>query len=111
MTRKATQSPTLVLLAALCAVTAGCSGTLGGGETVCADHARGLKASPTRAAPNEPFQLHGEGFYGEFVCDDSGPQITSKPVGGRPTDGIRVEFVLARTAVRRTILRRVTAQQ
>ena len=93
MTRKATQSPALVLLTALCAVTAGCGGMPGGGEAACADHARGLEASPARAAPNEPFQLHGEGFYGEFVCDDSGPRILSRPSGGRPTDGIRVELV------------------
>lgn len=80
----------LVLLAAVYAVTAGRGG---GGGAACADHASGLEASPARAAPNEPFRLHGEGFYGDFVCDDSGPQLLSRPAGGRPTDGIRVEFI------------------
>lgn len=90
---KAMRSPTIVLLAALCAVTAGCSGTPVGSEAACADYATILEASPARAAPSEPFRLHGEGFYGEFVCDDSGPRIFSRPAGGRPTDGIRIEFV------------------
>lgn len=77
----------------MCAATAGCSGTLGGSQAECGGPAATLEASPARAAPGEPIRLHGEGFYGDFVCDDNGPEILSRPAGGRFTDGIRVEFV------------------
>lgn len=89
--RKVKPPLALVLLAALYAVTAGCSG-LGGGAA-CAATAAKLEASPARASPNQTFRLHGEGFYGDFICDDTGPPSLSRPAGGRPTDGIRVEFL------------------
>ena len=80
----------LVLLAALWAVAAGRGS---GGDAACAAVASDLEASPAQAAPGELFRLHGEGFYGDFVCDDQGIALFSRPAGGRPTDGIRVEFL------------------
>ena len=78
----------LVLLAVLYAVTAGRSG-----GAACAAVRPSLEASPAEVVPGEPFSLHGEGFYGDFICDDTGPPVSSRPAGGRPTDGIRVEFL------------------
>ena len=80
----------LVVLAALWAVS---TGRGSGGDAACAASTSDLEASPTQAAPGEPFRLHGEGFYGDFVCDDGGSPLFSRPAGGRPTDGIRVEFL------------------
>ena len=79
----------LVLLAVLYALIAG----RGGGGAACAAALPSLEASPARAAPDGSFRLHGEGFYGDFVCDDTGPAFLSRPAGGRPTGDIRVEFV------------------
>lgn len=86
--RKAKPPLVLVLLAALCAAVAGC-----GGSAACASGPLKLEASPAEAAPGETFGLRGEGFYGDFVCNDSGPAVLSRPAGGRPTDGIRIEFL------------------
>ena len=79
----------LVLLAALWAVAAGRGS---GCDAACAAEASDLQASPTQAVPGELFRLRGEGFYGDFVCDDGGG-LLSRPAGGRPTHGIRVEFL------------------
>ena len=79
----------LMLLATLCAAAAGC----GGGSAACSASPPKLEASPAEAAPGGTFGLRGEGFYGDFVCDDSGPAVLSRPAGGRPTDGIRIEFL------------------
>ena len=56
-------------------------------------YAPDLEVSPAQAAPNEPFRLHGEGFFGDFVCNDTGTPDPSEPNGGLPTAGIKVEFV------------------
>lgn len=79
----------LVLLAALYVLTAGRDG----GGAACGATLPSLEAGPARAAPDGSFRLHGEGFYGDFICDDTGPAFLSRPAGGRPTGGIRVEFV------------------
>lgn len=84
------------LLAALCAAVfaAGCAGPIvGGGEAACAARAPRIEASPARAAPNGAFDLHGEDFFGDFVCNDTAPPGQSGPSGGRPTGGIRVGFL------------------
>ena len=87
---------TLSLLAALCALFgAGCTGpTVGGGEAQCAAPASKIEASPARAVPNEAFDLHGEGFFDDFVCNDTGPpwERDEDPLRGLPTGGIRIEF-------------------
>ena len=80
----------LVLLAVLYAVTAGRSGS---GGAACAAVRPSLEASPAEGTPGEPFSLHGEGFYGDFICDDTGPPVSSRPQGGRPADGIHVELL------------------
>ena len=82
-----------VLLAAFCAAAAGYAGTVEGAHASCGASQPTLKADPAQAAPGEPFGLHGEGFYGEFICDDTGPPVLFRPQGGRPTDGIRVELL------------------
>lgn len=82
-----------ILLAALCAIAAGYVGVVDSGQAACAAVRPGLEASPAQAVPGEPFRLHGEGFYGDFICDDTGPPVSSRPAGGRPTDGIRVELL------------------
>ncbi len=82
-----------ILLAALCAIAAGYVGVVDSGQAACAAVRPSLEASPAQAAPGEPFRLHGEGFYGDFICDDTGPPVWSRPAGGRPTDGIRVEIL------------------
>ena len=82
-----------VLLAAFCAAAAGYAGLVEGAQAGCAASLPTLRASPAQAAPGEPFGLHGEGFYGEFICDDTGPPVSSRPAGGLPTDGIRVELL------------------
>lgn len=82
-----------VLLAAFCAAAAGYAGTVEGAQAACAASMPSVRASPAEGAPGEPFRLQGEGFYGNFVCDDTGPPVSSRPQGGRPTDGIRVELL------------------
>ena len=89
--RNATPSLMLVLalLAVLYAVTAG----RGSGGAACAAVRPSLEASRAQAAPGETFRLRGKGFYGDFICDDTGPPVSSRPAGGRPTGGIRVELL------------------
>ena len=81
------------LLAAFCAAAAGYAGLVESGHAACAASRPTLEARPAQAAPSEPLNLHGEGFFGDFICDDTGPPILSRPTGGRPTDGIRVELL------------------
>ena len=83
----------VVLLAAFCAAAAGYAGTVEGAHAACAASLPSIQARPAQAAPGEAFRLHGEGFYGEFICDDAGSPVISRPQGGRPTDGIRVELL------------------
>ncbi len=82
-----------ILLTALCAIAAGYVGVVDSGQAACAAVRPSLKASLAQAAPGEPFRLHGEGFYGDFICDDTDPPVWSRPAGSRPTDGIRVEIL------------------
>ena len=78
----------LVLLAVLYALGAG-----RGGGAACAASLPELESSLSQAAPGETFRLRGKGFYGDFICDDTGPPVSSRPAGGLPTGGIRVEFL------------------
>ena len=82
----------VVLLATLCAAAVGYAGTVEGAQAACGASMPRLEASPIRAAPGETLRIHGEGFYGDFVCDDTVP-FPSRPQGGRPTDGLRVELL------------------
>ena len=85
---------TIMLLAASCTVASGCAGPVeGGGAASCGAAAPRIEASPVQAAPKGTLRLHGEGFYGEFVCNDTGIPNPFEPSGGRPTDGIRIELV------------------
>ena len=63
-----------VLLAAFCAAAAGYAGTVEGAQAACAASMPSVRASPAEGAPGEPFRLQGEGFYGDFICDDTGPR-------------------------------------
>lgn len=54
------------------------SGVLVGCTTVSSSSDSGcawlppFEATPAQAAPNETFELHGEGFTQDFYCDDTG---------------------------------------
>ena len=78
----------LVLLAVLYALGAG-----RGGGAACSASLPELKSSLSQATRSETFRLRGKGFYGDFVCEDTGPPVSSRPAGGLPTGGIRVEFL------------------
>lgn len=82
-----------VLIAALCAIVAGYAGATRSGQAACSASMPRLEASPAQALPGEPLRLRRDGFYGDFICDDTGPPVSSRPQGGRPTDGIRIEFL------------------
>lgn len=63
-------------------------------QAACGARAPTLEASPAQAAPDEPFRLRGEGFFGDFICNDTGtvgdPIEPSRPL---PDESIPVEFV------------------
>lgn len=91
--RKVKLSLATVLLATFCAAAAGYAGKVEGAQAACAAGMPRLEASPMQTAPGQALRLHGQGFFGDFVCDDTGPAFLSRPAGGRPTGDIRVEFV------------------
>ncbi len=82
-----------ILLAALCAIAAGYVGVVDSGQAACAAVRPSLEASPAQAASRRAVPPPRRGLYGDFICDDTGPPVWSRPAGGRPTDGIRVELL------------------
>lgn len=85
--------PKMMFLAVMCAFITGCGGTLSSEQAACAAPASDLEASPEQAAPTEPFSLRGEGFFGEYVCNDTAPPESQEPSGPRPDESIKIEFV------------------
>ena len=86
-----------VVLAALGSTVAGCAavGSVDREQAACAVTAPVLEAEPARAAAGGAFELRADGFYEDFVCNDSRSpgERPDEPSGPVPADEVRIELV------------------
>lgn len=76
-------------------ISVGCAASSSSSEAGCV-WVPPFEASPAQAAPNETFQLHGEGFTRDFYCDDTGGSGAASDGSAyrasQPDKSVKIEF-------------------
>lgn len=63
-------------------------------EAACIAPQTTLEADPETVAPDSTFTLKGDGFFGDYVCNDTDPpEQSGKSSGGLPADDIKIELI------------------